>query len=171
MGFEKNLFYYLSGLGTLPQDAPFSISMENGFLLLNHQKVRVLGPNKTLQQYKINAGDIIAMDIVNTADLKNKSVVGRGVAGGLLFGPVGALIGGMSGAAQNKIKGVLTISFFSSANGEIKSICLNADPPSWGGLNRRAVAKIRSILDKTPKSPAVVAYLGQTRNEDGSITL
>ncbi|MCL2492537.1 MAG: hypothetical protein FWF33_00635 [Clostridiales bacterium] len=36
---------------------------------------------------------------------KNKSVVGRGIGGGILFGPVGAIVGGMSGlGTKTKVK-------------------------------------------------------------------
>ena len=50
---------------------------------------------------------------------KSKSVIGRSVAGGLLFGPLGALIGGMSGVGTEKTKKnhyYYTISFTSSDN-------------------------------------------------------
>lgn len=171
MGTARNLFYYLSGLGTLPENAQFELSLEDGFLIMNYLKIKVLGRNEVVQQYKINACDIVALDIVNTADLKKKSMLARGAAGGILFGPVGAVLGGMSAAAQSKIKSTLSIGYISSGNGEMKSVVFNADPPSWGGLNRSAIAKFKKILEKVPKSAAVLEYLGQTQNADGSITL
>lgn len=33
---------------------------------------------------------------------KNKSVIGRAAAGGMLFGPVGAIVGGLSGSGQKE---------------------------------------------------------------------
>lgn len=40
----------------------------------------------------------------NIAYTKKKSVVGRAVVGGLLLGPVGAIVGGMSGVKDKEIK-------------------------------------------------------------------
>lgn len=48
---------------------------------------------------------------------KNKSVIGRAVAGGLLFGGIGAIVGAASGTGkkqQEKIKRVFVISYTSS---------------------------------------------------------
>lgn len=49
---------------------------------------------------------------------KNKSVIGRAVAGGLLFGGVGAIVGAASGTGkkqQKEIKRVFVISYTSSS--------------------------------------------------------
>lgn len=171
MAKNRNLFYYLSGLGTLPDNACFHIELDDEFLVLNYVELKLIGKEKLIQQYKIKAGDILALDIVNTADLKKKSVVGRGAAGGLLFGPVGAVLGGMSATAQNKIKSTLSISYLSSGTGECKSVVFNASPPSWEAYNKSSVSKIKKGLEKIPRSQAVMQYLGQVENEDGSITL
>lgn len=171
MAKTRNLFYYLSGLGTLPDNACFHIELDGDYLVLNYVELKFFGKEKLIQQYKIKAEDILALDIVNTAELKKKSVIGRGAAGGLLFGPVGAVLGGMSGTAQNSIKSTLSISYLSSSNGECKSIVFNASPPSWEANNKAAVTKLKKALDKIPRSQAVKQYLGQVENEDGSITL
>lgn len=48
---------------------------------------------------------LYAEHLTNTEIIeKSKSVVGRAAAGGLLFGPVGALIGGMSGVGSSQKK-------------------------------------------------------------------
>ena len=49
-------------------------------------------------------------------DLKNKSVIGRAVVGGLILGPVGAIVGGMTGIGQKQVstnmpENLLSISF------------------------------------------------------------
>lgn len=47
---------------------------------------------------EINYSQIISIDSVRGEEIiKNKSVLGRAAAGGLLFGPLGAVVGGMSG--------------------------------------------------------------------------
>ncbi len=48
----------------------------------------------------VNAGVISDKHIVE----KNKSAIGRGVAGGLLFGNVGLVLGGLSGTGKKQIK-------------------------------------------------------------------
>ena len=171
MSKNKNLFYYLSGLGTLPDNACFHIELEGEYLLLNYVELKVFGKDRLIQQYKIKAEDILALDVVNTADLKRKSVVGRGAAGGLLFGPVGAVLGGMSGTVQNKIKASLSISYLSSSSGECRAVVFNASPPSWEAINKLAVAKLKKELEKIPRSKAAMQYLGQIENDDGSISL
>lgn len=167
----KNLFYYLDGLGALPSQAMFRVSLSDGYLLLDYIKLHVLKKDEILQQYKIKAEDILAFDIVNASELKNQSVVGRGAVGAFLFGPVGALLGGMSAANKQKIKSTLAISYLSSANREPKTIIFDAEPPSWKGNNAIFVAKAKKDLAKIPKSKAVMEHLGQSINNDGSITL
>lgn len=47
---------------------------------------------------------ISAVDVVSENDVteKNKSVVGRAAVGGILLGPLGAIVGGMSGVGAKK---------------------------------------------------------------------
>lgn len=55
---------------------------------------------------------------------KSKSVLGRGVAGGLLFGPAGLVLGGLSGIGkkQKTITNYFYIISFDSVEGEVKNI-------------------------------------------------
>lgn len=167
----KNLFFYLSGLGNLPGGAMFRIEIDGDTLVLSQVSPRAFGKDKIIQQYKIAASDILAFDILTEAELKNRSVVGRGVIGGLLFGPVGAVLGGLSGNNKQKIKATLAISYLPSSGGDPRTVVFDAEPPSWSSQNKLSVAKIKNELINIPKSTAVTAYLGQTVNADGSITL
>lgn len=59
---------------------------------------------------------------------KDKSVIGRGIAGGLLFGPAGAVVGGLSGLGtktETKHNKSLIVSFTSKNGGE-REISLQA---------------------------------------------
>lgn len=47
---------------------------------------------------------------------KDKSVIGRGVVGGLVLGPLGAIIGGVSGIGQKNIKGDFLVVNYSSSD-------------------------------------------------------
>ena len=166
----KNLFDYLDGLGDLPANSVFRVLLEGEFLSLYRIKLKTFGSDEIIQQYKIKAADILALDQVKTSELQNQSVVGRGVVGGLLFGPVGALLGGMSATGKQKIKTTLAISYLPSSGNEAKTVIL-ADSVAWGGNNAASIAKLKKDLEKIPKSDRAMAYLGQTVNEDGSITL
>lgn len=165
-----NLFEYLNGLGTLPERAMFEISLDEEYLTMNQIKLKVFGKNEILQQYRIKACDILALDIVKKAELENQSVIGRGAVGGLLFGPVGAVLGGMSATSKQKIKSTLAISYLPSSGDEPKTIVFT-DASSWSGNNALSVSKMKDRLTKIPKSARAMSYLGQAVNEDGSITL
>ena len=166
----KNLFWYMDGLGSL-SEIMFRIYIDGDYLCLDNVKPHMIGGDKVLQQYKINTEDILDLGIVKVSELKKQSVVGRGVVGGLLFGPVGAVLGGMSATGKQKIKSTLAICYLPSSGDDPKTIVFNAEPPSWGGQNISSATKMKNELAKRPKSERVVRYLGQIVNEDGSITL
>ena len=104
----KNLFWYMDGLGSL-SEIMFRIYIDGDYLCLDNVKPHMIGGDKVLQQYKIKTEDILDLGIVKVSELKKQSVVGRGVVGGLLFGPVGAVLGGMSATGKQKIKSTLAI--------------------------------------------------------------
>ena len=170
----KNLFYHIKGLGDNFADQDFfDVSLNGDNLEINQIKVR-FGKRTILQSYRINAQDILMMDIVSVEQLKNKSVVGRGVAGGLLFGPLGAVIGGMSGINKQKIKRTLVIIYLPSQRDEPQEFILDIDVPSWGSLNEVSINKLKKELTKIPKSQRAKEYLKifeDNINEDGSIQL
>lgn len=167
----KNLFYYLSGLGNLPNFSTFRVEFDGENLILYHVNPHMLGNDHILQKYSVNACDILAFDIVKTSELEKQSVIGRGAVGGLLFGPVGAVLGGMSAAGKQKIKSTLAISYLSSSSGEQKSLVFDAEPPSWSSKNAISISKIKKELLKVQKSQKVMEFLGQVQNKDGSIAL
>lgn len=166
----KNLFWYMDGLGNL-NDIMFRVYIDGEFLCMDNVKPHMIGSDKVLQQYKIKAADILDFGIVKMSELTKQSVAARGVAGGLLLGPVGAVLGGMSATGKQKIKSTLAICYLPSSGDEPKTVVFNAEPPSWEAQNISSVNKMKSELAKRPKSERVMKYLGQTVNEDGSITL
>lgn len=70
-------------------------------------------------RYGLLSGNIKYWTVENKREIigtKSKSVVGRALAGGLLFGPVGAIIGGLTGIGKknitlNNIENVITFSY------------------------------------------------------------
>ncbi|MET3657825.1 hypothetical protein [Sporosarcina psychrophila] len=69
---------------------------------------------------------------------QSKSVVGRGVAGGLIFGPAGMILGGMSGIGkkQKVKKNYIYIISYVSAENEIKNITFTM-PMLMNGVTRK----------------------------------
>lgn len=169
--YKQNLFFYLEGLGQIPQPSTFRVEIESDYLVFANVKVRMIGDDEVIQRYQIRTSDILDFGIVKKSELKNQSVIGRGVVGGFLFGPVGAMLGGMSATGKQKIKSVFAVSYLPSQGNEPRTLMFDADQLGWGGNNAIWVAKIKERLSRTQKSDRVLAYLGQTTNEDGSITL
>ena len=69
--------------------------------------------------FTIPIKNVISFDVVSQKEIaqKSKSVIGRGIAGGLIFGPVGAIIGGMSGIGAKEQKNTqyfVNIAFYDS---------------------------------------------------------
>ena len=73
--------------------------------------------------------DILSVNLEGQNQLfeqKNKSVIGRAIAGGLILGPVGAIVGGMTGIGQKQVatnmpENILSISYLEN---EIEKILL-----------------------------------------------
>lgn len=95
-----------------------------------------IGPN--FHNYiKINEKEILKFEHVEMLQVqdKNKSVIGRAAAGGLLLGPAGMVIGGMSGMGKKKIeKKIQTLEIGYIDNGQEKSIILEAINDSMAKL-------------------------------------
>lgn len=108
-----NLFQYIAGIEgfdkiigeintfNIPNIADFEIHT-------NGLQIRIM---HNFKQYYVGIknDDIIEITLENEEQIyqhKEKSVFGRAIIGGLVFGPVGAIIGGMSGmkGEQKKVK-------------------------------------------------------------------
>jgi hypothetical protein len=74
------------------------------------------------------------IDIIKTNDIelveKEKTVIGRAVAGTLLFGPFWGIIGGMSGVGSKKViksKYIIIVNFWDIKSREPKSMLMRSD--------------------------------------------
>ncbi len=169
----KNIFEYKSGLPATPSQPTFSLSTEGGDLLVQEVKVKVLGKNEVLRTYRIPLENIISLEIVTEKELKDKSVLGRGAVGALLLGPVGAVLGGMSGVgSKQKSVFMLAVAYATqSAPGEVKTLVFNAEYAGWLGQNQAAVRQIKKEMEGVQPSALVSQCIGQSVAPDGSITL
>ncbi len=73
---------------------PFGLTIE---ALKGFSYIRIGFPMDSIEYFVIEPQQVIL-------EKKEKSVVGRAVVGGLLLGPVGALVGGMSGMGTKEVK-------------------------------------------------------------------
>lgn len=60
---------------------------------------------------------------------QQKSVAGRAVVGGVLLGPLGAVVGGMSGIGTKNKKGHFLVINYTNSSGELASIVLDSPIP------------------------------------------
>lgn len=100
-----------SGTNAIPHGVLLTVSLKGEIVSLENSDMSF-----TLGRSQItNSGYFTEQDVVS----KNKSVVGRSIAGGLLFGQMGAVIGGLSGVGgKNKTihKKFVFITYQSSDN-------------------------------------------------------
>lgn len=177
----KTIMIYKGGLPNDPDSELFEVDMDRENVILSQIALGVL-KNKIIQTYKIPLENIVECGFVTEEEVvsADKSVVGRGVVGGFLFGPAGLVLGGMSGIGSKKKKktvGLFVITYLSPRYpGELKSFVLDT---GWNNrdLHNISFAKeARKKAEKANKSELVVDFLAQKEaarevNSDGSITL
>lgn len=66
----------------------------------------------------------IILEVGGTIDVEERSVLGRAVLGGLLLGPLGAVVGGISGLKDNVIKDNDMLSVTTTEDGSQQSLLL-----------------------------------------------
>lgn len=88
---------------------------------------------------------------------KNKSTIGRAVAGGLLFGGAGAVVGAMtaSGKKEKKVTKIMLIISYTSSQGE--ECFLELQDASFKG--KKISAKLKELCNIKDKEPEVITEL------------
>jgi len=130
---------YVDGITGVSKNAPCRATLEEDFIIVDEVTLSLKGM-KPIKTFKIPNESIISVEIVNEENIKekNKSVVGRGVAGGVIFGPIGIMLGGLSGVGTKQEKEkieLLCISYVSSTDNEIKTIVLKQYPSKFDAYN------------------------------------
>lgn len=120
----------INGLPQSNNKSSFSLNIEDNKLKISERIVKILKKNEILQVFWLDLDKIISIDLITQDNIeeKQKSVVGRGIAGAVLFGQVGAIIGTASGINTEKtIKktGVLVVSYYGADEEDIKTINFN----------------------------------------------
>lgn len=122
---------YLQGLPGVEAKTRFDVTYDDAHLLLKQMKG--LGLIGVVRTFKIPAEKVICIEMVDetTIEQKKKSVVGRGIAGSILLGPAGMVLGGMSGVGtkeEKKKRTIITISYFGDNEQDIKTILMEEEP-------------------------------------------
>lgn len=173
----KNLFEYKSGLPFTPDPCTFELEVKGPMLLLHNVRLRRFSA-ETVQTYKIPLENIVECALYTDQELENKNPVVRGAIGGLLFGPIGLVLGAASGRGQKaKYVCVLGIAYLSVTKPyELQTFVFDAEYEGWLNQNIRFYRKkLAPAVDATPKSAAVHEYIrmigGGVRDADGTILL
>lgn len=154
--------YLISGL---PQKTPkgfFVIRFEGNNLKLIEEAGAFR--RKEYQSFLLDIAKIISIDLITQDNLveKQNSTVGRGVAGAILFGPIGAIIGTSSAGSTTTTEktGVIVISYYGKDEQDIKTINLSV----W----EDGMKYVRNFITYFQKH-----YRGefQEQNENGDIIL
>jgi len=87
---------FIGGVETIPPNAECIVCISEESLDIQCGKTTITVTYESLAGYGIFAHKEITDHFVS----RNKGVVSRGITGGLLFGPVGAIIGGMTGVGK-----------------------------------------------------------------------
>lgn len=89
-------FLYLSGLNSIEEDSMVLIVIVANQLVIKKDSSTIL---KTIELNEIKSIKPLSESTITE---KEKSVIGRAIVGGLIFGVVGAVVGGMSGMDTKK---------------------------------------------------------------------
>ena len=151
-GKKKENKIDLKHIETKGFDLVKEVSFDDEYLILK-QKL-----NKSAPVIKLKLDKIVGL--LETTDseikVKGKSVLGRAVLGGVLLGPVGAIVGGVSGTTdkvKEELKFLLVINYLDS-NSETQALVLEQLPGRFNlskfakGLKDKCNIKSEKIEDE-----------------------
>jgi hypothetical protein len=156
----KAIVKLIDGLPLRNQEADIELTFDDKFLLIAETRPQGF-KMVTDNMFKIPLENVIDTLLTTEKEVieKSKSVIGRGVVGGLVFGPAGLLLGGLSGIGKkNKVeKSKVYIVSYVGSDKEVKNIAF--------GMNKMMVSvteKFDKVFSKyhklVPKSPDVQRF-------------
>ena len=137
-------FYYVSSFSGI-ENFPKKMSLR---LILGKDRfdIKTVSSNKEFRY--LNYSQIKDVGIVTEKEIQeaDKSVVGRAVVGGLLLGPLGAVVGGVSGVGKKQKTNhniYLVINYISSDSSEPKVLTFLCDAINFGINTNKFVDELR----------------------------
>lgn len=157
----KTILKVIDGLPLENTEADVYVTFDDVYLIIEEKKVQGF-KTITTNSFKVPLENVISTLLTTHKEVveKSKSVIGRGVVGGLVFGPAGLLLGGMSGiGSKNKTEytKVYIISYVGS-DGEVKNITFGMSKMMVSVTEKfdKQFAKVHTLV---PKSSAVQELL------------
>lgn len=165
----KALFSLIDGLNLKDPHTQLRLSLDEEHLIIEERAFKIFRP-VTEATYKVPLTNVIATVATTEKELveKGKSAIGRGVAGGLLFGPAGLILGGLSGVGTKKglqSSHLFIISYLSS-EGEIKNITLNTHKVSNAQVTNKFHRYVQKKLDRIQPSEKVAEIRKQNEMDE-----
>lgn len=123
---------YIDGISTFRVGWPIDLILDEiDNKLILKPKLSKIG------EASLNLDKITNAGMITEEEIKEASVVGRAVVGGLLFGHLGAIIGGMSGTKdKKKTQSYYVINYTSNGEEKVVSMKQNGDF-NFGKFNKR----------------------------------
>lgn len=121
--FDKNFkvqAVYCDGISTFTPNSPILVTINESEKQVIFKQRFSKVPNANLSFEKITT-----VAWVTEEDVKNASVIGSAIVGGVLFGGLGAIVGAVSGT-KKKSETYLVINY-NSADGTLKAISMKAN--------------------------------------------
>ncbi|NQX65712.1 hypothetical protein HQN90_06195 [Paenibacillus alba] len=127
----KAIVTLIDGLPLKNSKSQLEITFDNDYLIISETIAK--GFKMVVDNtFKIPLANFLESTVTTEKEIvsQSKSVIGRGIVGGVLFGPAGLLLGGMSGIGdkkKTKVSDVYIVSYLSSAE-EVRNITFTMPP-------------------------------------------
>lgn len=122
---KKVFISLLEGLPLKNQKSPLALTFDDEFFIIEEMGNKGFKP-VVLTTFRIPLKKIQGTMLTTEKEFfeESKSVIGRGVAGGLLFGPAGLVLGGLSGVGkkQKAKTNYFYIIAYTASDGFVKNI-------------------------------------------------
>lgn len=137
-----------------------SLFTHGTFLLTRHQYGIEL--NQTFKPLYIHPMQVQKVTLENSETIKNKSVIGRAAVGAILAGPVGAIVGGMSGIGKKEKRlYLLMIDYYDVYSHELKSILITS---------KKDLTPIANFLNPEFKAVGKANFICNLKDSEGRLS-
>lgn len=114
---------HTEGLSGVGKNASCKIKLDDDYITIDEVALSLKG-FKTVKTFKVPIENVVSVEVITEENIKekSKSVVGRGVAGAVVFGPAGLILGGLSGVGVKKKKDITRLFCISYTRSEDQKV-------------------------------------------------